>query len=129
MPAPMVVSNAVLTCSFGVAPGKLTALPTSQVLVEGQPAAVIADIKPFANVGAFGMCSSLGNPAVASATTAASGVLTPQPCTPTVAAPWTPGVPLVLVGGQPALNAPCTCTCAFGGVITITMPGATQTLA
>lgn len=128
MPAPLVVSGATLACTFGAAPGKLTVLPTPQVLVEGQPAGVIADIKPMANVGAFGMCSSLANPAVASATAAAQGVLTPQPCTPNVAAPWTPGVPLVLVSGQPAVNATCTCACAFGGAITVTVPGAAQVL-
>lgn len=128
MPAPLVISGATLACTFGAAPGKLTVLPTPQVLVEGQPAGVIADIKPMANVGAFGMCSSLANPAVASATAAAQGVLTPQPCTPNVAAPWTPGVPLVLVSGQPAVNATCMCTCAFGGAISVTVPGATQVL-
>lgn len=128
MPAPLTVGNAVLTCTFGAAPGKLTALPSTQVLVEGQPAAVIADTKMTANLAPFGMCSSLANPAVASATSAAQGVLTPQPCTPTVPAPWVPGVPLVLVGGQPVINATCTCTCAFGGLISVTSPGSTQTL-
>jgi hypothetical protein len=126
--APLVVSNAVMACTFGAAPAKLTALPNPQVLVEGQPAAVITDIKPIANVAAFGMCSSLANPAVAAATSAASGVLTPQPCTPVVAGPWTPGIPLILIGGQPAVNAPCKCTCAYAGVISVTVPGATQTL-
>ena len=128
MVAPLVVSNAIMTCTFGAAPAKLTALPTSQVLVEGQPAAVVSDIKPGANIAPFGMCSSTANPAVATATAAASGVLTPQPCTPAVAGPWTPGVPLVLVAGQPAVNLPCMCTCSFGGSISITTPGAMQTL-
>ena len=127
MPAPLVVSNALIACTFGAAPGKLTVLPNPQVLVEGQPAAVIADIKAMANVAPFGMCSSLANPAVASATTAAQGVLTPQPCTPQLT-PWTPGVPMVLVGGQPAVNLSCKSVCAFGGAISITMPGAKQTL-
>jgi hypothetical protein len=127
MPAPLVNGNATMMCSFGVAPGKLTVLPTPQVLVEGAPLATISDSKGMVNVPPFGMCSSLANPAVASATSAAMGVLTPQPCTPQPT-PWTPGVPLVTVGGTPAVNATCTCTCAFGGVITISMPGATQTL-
>jgi hypothetical protein len=55
------------------------------------------------------------------------GVLTPQPCTPQPV-PWTPGVPLVTAGGTPVVNATCTTTCAFGGAITFTNPGATQTL-
>lgn len=128
MPAPLAVNNAILACTFGAAPGKLTALPNPQVLVEGQPAAAIPDIKPTVNLAPFGMCSSLSNPTVASATSAANGVLTPQPCVPNVPAPWTPGIPLVLVGGQPAVNAMCKCTCAWGGVISVTMPGAKQTL-
>lgn len=127
MPAPLVNGNATMMCSFGVAPAKLTVLPSSQVLLEGAPMATISDSKGMANVAPFGMCSSLANPAVASATSAALGVLTPQPCTPQPT-PWTPGVPLVTVGGAPAVNATCTCTCAFGGAITLTMPGATQTL-
>jgi hypothetical protein len=128
MPSPLVVSNAVLACSFGAAPGKLTALPNPQVLVEGQPAAVISDIKAIPNVAPFGMCSSLGNPAVETATKAAQGVLTPQPCTPMLSTPWTPGVPLVLVGGQAAVNAPCSSVCSYGGKISVTTPGSTQTL-
>jgi hypothetical protein len=128
MPAPLVVSNAMMACTFGAAPAKLTALPTPKVLVEGQPAAVIADIKPVVNVAAFGMCSSLSNPTVASATSAAAGVLTPQPCVPAVADPWAPGIPLVQVGGQAAVNATCKCKCSYGGVISITTPGAKQTL-
>ena len=127
MPAPLMVSNALMACTFGAAPAKLTVLPNPQVLVEGQPAAVIADIKAVANVAPFGMCSSLANPAVASATTAAQGVLTPQPCTPQLT-PWAPGIPLVLVGGQPAVNVSCKSVCSFGGAISITMPGAKQTL-
>lgn len=127
MAAPLVVSNAVIACTFGAAPGKFTVLPSPQVLVEGQPAAVIADIKAIANVAPFGMCSSLGNPAVEKATIAAQGVLTPVPCTPQLT-PWTPGIPLVLVGGQPAVNATCRSACAFGGAISVTMAGATRTL-
>lgn len=128
MAQPLVVSNAVMACTFGAAPAKLTALPVSQVLVEGQPAAVVSDIKPVVNVAPFGMCSSIGNPAVEKATIAASGVLTPMPCTPAISGPWTPGIPLVLVGGQPAVNLPCTCSCSFGGAVSITAPGTTQTL-
>jgi hypothetical protein len=127
MPAPLVTSTAAMTCTFGVAPATLTVLPSTQVLVEGKPLATVSDCAGFVNVAPFGMCTSLANPAVASATTAAQGVLTPQPCTPQPT-PWTPGVPLVLVGGTPAVNATCTSTCAFGGAITFTMPGATQTL-
>jgi hypothetical protein len=128
MPAPLVTATASMTCSFGVTPAVLNVLPAKQVLVEGKPAATISDSAAMANVPTFGMCSSLANPAVASATTAAQGVLTPQPCTPQPT-PWKPGVPLVTAGGTPLVNATCTGQCAFGGVITFTNPGATQTLA
>jgi hypothetical protein len=127
MPAPLVTSTATMTCSFGVAPASLTVLPATQVLVEGKPVATIQDCAAFVNIPAFGMCSSLANPAVASATSAAMGVLTPQPCTPQPT-PWKPGVPQVLAGNKPVVNATCSTTCAFGGMITITMPGASQTL-
>jgi hypothetical protein len=128
MPMPLVTATATMTCSFGVAPAVLTVAPASQVLVEGKPVATIKDCVTGANVPPFGMCSSLANPAVASATAAAQGVLTPQPCTPQLV-PWTPGVPLVTAGGTPVVNSTCTSTCAFGGAITLTNPGATQTMA
>jgi hypothetical protein len=127
MPAPLVTSTAMMTCSFGVAPSTLNVLPAKQVLVEGKPLATISDSVAMSNVPPFGMCSSLANPAVASATSAAMGVLTPQPCTPQPT-PWKPPVALVQVGGTPAANAMCTSQCAFGGVITISNPGSTQTL-
>jgi hypothetical protein len=127
MPAPLATATATMTCTFGVAPAVLSVLPATQVLVEGKPAATIKDCAMGVNVAPFGMCSSLANPAVASATAAAQGVLTPQPCTPQLV-PWTPGVPLVTAGGTPMVNATCTSTCAFGGAITFTNPGATQVL-
>jgi hypothetical protein len=124
---PLVVSNAIVKCSFGAAPAKLTALPTARVRIEGQDAAVITDIKAVANMAPFGMCSTTSNPAVASATSAANGVLTPQPCVPNVLDPWSPGVPTVFVGGQAAVNQSCQCKCAWGGVITVTTPGTVRT--
>jgi len=69
----------------------------------------------------FGMCSSLANPTVASATAAAMGVLTPMPCVPLTPAPWVPGSPTVLVCGQPVLNNNCKLMCAYGGVIQVAM--------
>jgi hypothetical protein len=101
----------------------LTVLPANRVMVGGQPAATIMDYAPMVNIPTFGMCMTPTNPQVAAATTAALGVLTPQPCIPVVPAPWTPGAPTVLVGGQPALDNTSTAMCTWGGVITITMPG------
>ena len=119
----LVVSGATLTCSFGAAPSTLTVLPANTVMSSGMPAANILDSKPMVNIAPFGMCSCPGNPSVASATAAASGVLTPMPCVPATAAPWAPGSPTVTIGGQPALNDASKCMCSYGGVITVTMPG------
>lgn len=117
-----VCSGALLQCSFGMAPGSLTVLPTSMVTT-GTPAATIMDNIPVMNVAPFGMCTSLSNPTVAAATAAALGVLTPMPCVPVTTAPWAPGSPTVLVGGKPALNMTSKLMCTWGGVIQIVMPG------
>ncbi len=120
-----VCGGAMLACSFGMAPAMFNVLPQNRV-VTTMPIANIMDNKPFVNVMPFGMCSSLANPTVASATAAALGVLTPMPCMPVTTAPWVPGSPTVLIGGQPALNNNCKLMCNWGGVIQITNPGTTN---
>jgi hypothetical protein len=120
-----VASGAVITCSFGVAPGTLNALPTSATLMESKPPATIMDNVPFVNITPFGVCSSLANPITAAQTAAALGVLTPGTCTPVVPAPWVPGSPTVLVANKPALTQSSKCMCAYGGVITIAFSGTT----
>jgi len=126
MPLP-VVNGAMTMCSFGLAPSTLIVLPQNRTLVENMPAATIMDNKPFVNVLPFGLCTSLANPITAAQTAAALGVLTPGVCTPVTVAPWMPGAPPALVGSMPMLHQACTCNCAYGGVITITNPGATRT--
>ncbi len=126
MAGPVPVSLGKTMCSFGMAPGTLMVLPVNRVLAQNKPVANIQDQKPFVNIIPFGMCTSLANPAVAAATTAALGVLTPVPCAPIVVAPWTPGSPKVLVGNQPVLGPTSMCTCAWAGVITIGFPGQTS---
>lgn len=121
-----VVSGAMLKCSFGVAPSTLTVLPTDMTQGDGPPAATIMDNKPMVNIAPFGMCQSLANPTVASATSAAMGVLTPMPCIPNTTAPWTPGAMTTQVGGKPALNNSSKCMCAWAGVIEITFQGQTD---
>jgi hypothetical protein len=125
---PNVVNGAMLMCTFGAAPGTLTVLPASRVLVEGQPAASIMDMTPMVNITGFGMCMSPSNPQVAAATAAALGVLTPQPCIPATTSPWTPGAAQTMVGGQPALTSASTCMCTWGGVISVSNPGAMKTM-
>jgi hypothetical protein len=117
-----VCMGAMLQCSFGVAPSTLVVLPQNQVLAT-TPAANIMDNKPIANVPPFGMCQSMANPAVAAATAAAMGALTPMPCMPALTAPWIVGSPTVLLGNMPALDSNSKLICAFGGVIQIVNPG------
>lgn len=123
------VTGALATCSFGVAPSSLNFLPTPKVMIEGRPAGTVMDNIPMVNVMPFGMCTSLSNPTVAAATSAALGVLTPMPCVPVMAGPWKPGAMKTMIGGKPALTGNDMCNCAFGGVITMTMPGAVRTTA
>ena len=120
--AMQVCMGAIMQCSFGVAPSSLVVLPANHPLT-GTPAANIMDNKPIANIPPFGMCTSMANPMVASATAAALGVLTPMPCIPVTTAPWIVGAPTVLIGNMPALNNSSKLMCNWGGVIQISVPG------
>ena len=120
---PLVSNGAMLTCSFGTAPSTLNVPPSSMVSVGGQPAATIMNNVPMTNIMPFLMCTTPTNPQVAAATSAAMGVLTPQPCIPVTSSPWMPGSAKVRVKGVPALDSTCTCLCAWGGQISITNPG------
>ena len=106
-------NTAVCQCSFGAAPASLPVPPACKVLACGLPAATVMDNK----LPPFGMCSSLANPAVSAATAAAGGVLTPQPCSPVLTAPWMPGSLTVQIGGKSALNNTSKLLCAYGGGI------------
>lgn len=117
-----VCGGATLQCSFGAAPSTFMVLPASKV-ISSMPIANIMDNAPMVNILPFGMCSSLMNPTVASATAAAMGALTPMPCIPVISGPWAPGSPTVMVGGKPALNNTCKLMCAYGGVIQVVNPG------
>lgn len=117
-----VCMGATLQCSFGAAPSSLVVLPVNRVLTN-TPAATIMDNAPLVNIMPFGMCSSIANPAVAAATAAALGVLTPMPCVPVTPAPWVVGAPTVLIGNMPALNNNSKLMCMWGGVIQIVVPG------
>ena len=120
----LVVNGAAMTCTFGVAPSSLTVVPSGPILqAGGQLLARVVDMVPMLNVAPFGMCTTPSNPQVAAATSAAAGVLTPQPCIPVITAPWTPGSPKVSAGGIPALTSTSTCTCAWGGSIAIGQAG------
>jgi uncharacterized Zn-binding protein involved in type VI secretion len=119
----LVVNGALTMCTFGVAPGAMNVLPMNLAIGVNQPAATIMDNIPMVNIPSYGMCLSLANPTTAAATAAALGVLTPTPCLPVPASPWIPGSPTVLISGKPALNSTSKCMCAYGGVISVIMPG------
>ena len=115
-----VVNTAVCACSFGTVPMVLPVSAQQTVMMGGMPAATIMDNK----CTTFGMCSNPANPAVAAATAAALGVLTPSACVPATVARWAPGAPTVLVCGKPLLNNTSKLMCMYGGVIQVTMTSA-----
>lgn len=117
-----VCMGATMTCSFGMAPSSLVVI-RPQMSTAGMPLANIMDNKPFVNILPFGLCMSLANPAVAAATAAALGVLTPQPCTPVIPAPWVPGIPTILLDKMPDLSKTSILMCAYAGIIQIVNPG------
>lgn len=123
----LVCMGATLQCTFGAAPASLVVIPRLPVLAPVMPAATIQDNLPLANILPFGVCSSLANPMVAAATAAALGVLVPQPCLPVTTAPWLPGSPTVLIGGVPALDQTSKLMCAWGGVVSVVIPGQVNT--
>ncbi len=119
----LTVVGANLLCSFGTAPAALRVTSQATVMAGGKPAATIQDCAMGGNIGPFGLCTTVTNPQVASATAAALGVLTPQPCMAVPAGTWIPTKPTVLVGGKPCLTQDCKLMCAYGGQITILDPG------
>ncbi len=120
-----VCNGATLMCSFGMAPSTMVVLPIHRMLTSTQPAANINDHIPMTNIMPFGMCTTPSNPAVASATAAALGVLTPMPCIPVTPAPWVPGAvsPPVILDSVPALDDISILMCTWGGVIKVQYAG------
>ena len=118
----LVVMGATTQCTFGLSPSVLNVLPENRVNAP-TPAATIMDHITGVNIVPFGLCNTVTNPAVATATTAAGGVLTPMPCVPVTTTPWAVGAASVLIGGIPALDNISVCNCLYGGVISITYPG------
>jgi hypothetical protein len=115
--------GAVMKCSFGASPSTLAVLPKNKVFTQAVPDANIMDHVPMINIMPFGMCMSLANPAVAAATAAALGVLTPMPCVPNTPTPWTPGATTVVLGNFPTLDNISKLACAWAGIIEFTNAG------
>lgn len=118
-----VVTGALMTCTFGMAPSALVVDPSRTDFLSNLQKGNIMDFKPMMNIMPFGMCTAPSNPTVAAATAAAMGVLTPMPCIPAVTTPWMPGNMQVLVQGQPALMRTCCNMCMWGGQISFTTDG------
>ena len=118
-----VVNGARTRCTMGATPSQLIVLATNRRTAGGQPAANVADHLPLTNIAPFGSCMSLLFPGTAAATAAAGGALTPMPCLPNTATPWTPGSATVTVADRPALRHTDSCRCVWGGTITILDPG------
>ena len=85
--AKYVCMGATLKCTFGMAPSSLMVTVPLRPMIQNKPKATIMDFAPMVNILPFGMCQSLSNPMVASATSAAMGVLTPMPCIPVIVLP------------------------------------------
>ena len=117
--------GAKMKCSFGMAPSTL--MPTPKTVITSKlMAANIMDHIPIINIPPFGMCQSPSNPAVAAATAAALGALTPMPCVPVTPAPWVPGAVTVMLCNAPALDNVSTLNCIWGGVIMFSDAGQTS---
>lgn len=113
---------------MGTTPAQINPTNQMSVHVAGKPVASINDAAPMTNVTSCGMCNSLANPAVAAATAAAMGALTPQPCVPALTGSWVcPGK--IRVGGNVLLTSDGTLMCAYGGTISIANPGQTTVMA
>jgi hypothetical protein len=122
VPRPL-TTGAVLQCSMGAIPSVFVAdpLPGTPMVLGGAATATVAQILP-ANILPFGRCKSMANPEVASATAAAQGALTPMPCTPMVAAPWTPPSLTSKSNMLPIATVSSKCLCSFGGSISVSAP-------
>jgi len=108
---------------MGAAPAPLTVLPGQMVMVDNKPAATTMDFAPMSNIPSFGVCKSIANPTVASATSAAMGTLTPMPCIPATTSPWVPGAPTITAGGKSVLTSDSQCICMWAGTISIKVAG------
>src|ERR1051325_5637313 len=123
-----VCMGAMMKCSFGMAPSALVVLPANRVNTNMVPDANIMDHIPMTNIMPFGMCTTPSTPAVAAATAAALGVLTPMPCVPVTPAPWVVGAPTVIIGNMPAPDNNSKLMCTWVGVIQIVNPGQTTVM-
>lgn len=124
--AKQVCLGAQMRCTLGTGASNLIVTSQFKSKIQGRPVATIFDHAPNQNVPPFGLCLSLANPAVAAATSAAAGVLTPQPCTPVTPGPWVPASLRSKASGKPLLQDNACLQCAWAGRISITNPNQTS---
>ena len=120
----IVTNGAMPQCSFGMTPSTLAVSDPTRALCGNLVVATIQDMTP-ANIPTFGMCQSIANPQVQTATSAAMGTWTPQPCVPAITGPWAPGSAEMKVNGTPVLTNSCKCQCMWQGIISVQNPGNT----
>ena len=116
--------GAMLKCTFGQIPSTLMVTNPLRPMIQNKPKATIMDYAPIGIVMPLVMCTTMSKPNAASATGAAMGTLTPMPCIPVPVGPWAPGGKQ-LITNMPALLDNCKLMCAYGGSISINMPGHT----
>lgn len=122
--AKYVCNGAMLKCSQAMPPATTTLIvipPT--VNAEKKQMANMMDFVPLTNIPTFGLCRAIANPAVAAATSAALGVLTPVPCIPNIVAPWTGCKMDVLVRKNPAVLKSSKLMCIWTGQIEVSFEG------
>ena len=108
----VVNSGSLVQCAFGTNPSPVMGTPGCCFVLT--PAVAQKDTQPFINLVPFGMCSSLANPSVAAATSAAFGVLTPQSCIPAPTGGWIPDPSSPETVSQSTM-----CMCSYGGLISV----------
>lgn len=112
-----------IKCSFGSSKASL------KVPGPARPAC-IGDCRPYVNIPTFGLCRSMANPVVSSATMAAqagqgyssqpgAGQIVPGVCIPVLASGWTPAAQFELVQNLPTIDKNSMLMCVWGGLISI----------
>lgn len=86
----IITSGSICKCSFGSVPMPFNVLPTNMLFGSNLPVATIMDYIPVINIPTFGKCMNPYN--------------VTQACVPTVATPWIPMAPTVLVKSFPILT-------------------------
>jgi hypothetical protein len=121
--AELLTTGCALTCTFGTAPSVFIAdeIPGKPVLNAAFTVATVLEVAPIDNIPPFLLCTSLDNPEVDAATSAALGFLTPMPCVPVVT-PWAPPSVLLTADDVPLATVESKCECLWGGVIGVTAP-------